>query len=428
MTLTLPITQQGGMVLLLAFAIAAFSALFWLVLPPSDTASKSNDTPTRLLTALAWVLTPIWLVLLAGTLFALWQGFNGTPSLGGSSGGSLGLGAVIVAILSAPFVIWTTVLKHRALGFQKEGHLTDRISKAVEQLGAEKTVKEAGVETTKPNIEVRIGGILSLERIAQDSCAYDKGRDHVRVMEILCAYVRENARAESLEPSTPPFNTKVLRIDIQTALDVIKRRSSIQRQLEATARYRLDLRATDLSGCDLSQGNLAGAKFWRSRLEATNFNNCDLSGAQMQECLLNFAKFRQATLKGTNMDWCVIRLHEGSFGSTIIRAKELAVSVVGADLSGISHMGRKAINTFGNLDTKLSLSQEEVRDNLLALRADLFDAERNQDAAKIPQLETQIANHPMAYWSELDSSDLALGEDRKEFNERHGLTGWPYED
>jgi hypothetical protein len=74
------------------------------------------------------------------------------------------------------------------------------------------------------------------------------------------------------------------------------------------------------------------------------------------------------------------------------------------------------------------LSQEEVRDNLLALRADLFDAERNQDAAKIPQLETQIANHPMAYWSELDSSDLALGEDRKEFNERHGLTGWPYED
>jgi hypothetical protein len=62
-------------------------------------------------------------------------------------------------------------------------------------LGAEKTVKRKGVETTVPNIEVRIGAILSLERIAQDSTKHDKGRDHVRVMEILCAYIRENAPA-----------------------------------------------------------------------------------------------------------------------------------------------------------------------------------------------------------------------------------------
>ncbi|SEO02538.1 hypothetical protein SAMN05216227_104027, partial [Pseudorhodobacter antarcticus] len=47
--------------------------------------------------------------------------------------------------------------------------MTDRISKAVEHLGAEKTIKVKGndengkditVEETKPNIEVRIGGAL----------------------------------------------------------------------------------------------------------------------------------------------------------------------------------------------------------------------------------------------------------------------------
>ena len=117
---------------------------------------------------------------------------------------SLGAGALIVAILSAPFLVWNTVIRHRALGFQKEGHLTDRLAKAVEQLGAEKTVKRivenpdgstATRETTEPNLEVRIGGLLSLERVAQDSTAYDKGRDHVRVMEIICAYVRNNAPA-----------------------------------------------------------------------------------------------------------------------------------------------------------------------------------------------------------------------------------------
>jgi hypothetical protein len=50
-----------------------------------------------------------------------------------------------------------------------------------------------------PNIEVRLGAILALERIAQDSTATDEGRDHVRVMEILCAYIRENAPASEAQ-------------------------------------------------------------------------------------------------------------------------------------------------------------------------------------------------------------------------------------
>ncbi|MFZ1468299.1 MAG: pentapeptide repeat-containing protein, partial [Paracoccaceae bacterium] len=79
---------------------------------------------------------------------------------------------------------------------------------------------------------VRIGAILSLERIAQDSTAYDKGRDHVRVMEILCAYVRENAPAKEAKedlagPLGPPKQ------DISQALKVIGRRSVEQRLVEA---------------------------------------------------------------------------------------------------------------------------------------------------------------------------------------------------
>jgi hypothetical protein len=52
---------------------------------------------------------------------------------------------------------------------------------------------------TVPNLEVRIGAILSLERIAQDSTRHDSGRDHVRVMEILCSYIRHNAPARVAE-------------------------------------------------------------------------------------------------------------------------------------------------------------------------------------------------------------------------------------
>lgn len=144
---------------------------------------------------LSVILSVLFAMALAAGFALLLRTFAGSPT---SPGGSLGTGALIVAILGAPFLIWSTVLKHQTVRYQKEGHITDRINKAVEQLGTEKSVKRDGEETTVPNIEVRIGAILSLERIAQDSTRYDKGRDHVRVMEILCAYVRENSNA------TPP--------------------------------------------------------------------------------------------------------------------------------------------------------------------------------------------------------------------------------
>lgn len=139
--------------------------------------------------------------------------------------GAAGIATLIVAIIGGPFLVWRTIIAHRTLGFQKEGHITDRISKAVEQLGAEKTTKkqlankdgkklfhkgDSGeidlklpvmIEETEPNIEVRIGGLLSLERIAQDSVRYDGGRDHVRVMEIICAYVRQNSSSSQSQSS-----------------------------------------------------------------------------------------------------------------------------------------------------------------------------------------------------------------------------------
>ena len=58
---------------------------------------------------------------------------------------TLGAGALAAAVLGSPFIIWSTVLKHRTVMFQKEGHITDRINTATEQLGAEKTIKQAEI-------------------------------------------------------------------------------------------------------------------------------------------------------------------------------------------------------------------------------------------------------------------------------------------
>ena len=87
----------------------------------------------------------------------------------------------------------------RQVDVAEQGHITDRINNAVQGLGTEKTVKAGEDEKTAPNIEVRVGAIYALERIAQDS-----DRDHIQIMEILRAYIRENAPADSAELSPYP--------------------------------------------------------------------------------------------------------------------------------------------------------------------------------------------------------------------------------
>ncbi|PKP81108.1 MAG: hypothetical protein CVT80_13895 [Alphaproteobacteria bacterium HGW-Alphaproteobacteria-2] len=220
-----------------------------------------SDTPDwRVARPLGPLLSVILALLFIGAVTAAFVAL--ARAISGSEGTTgLGTGALVIGLLGAPFLVWSTVIKHQTLRYQKEGHITDRISRAVEQLGSEKTVKKAGREETVPNIEVRIGAILSLERIAQDSTTHDNGRDHVRVMEILCAYVRENAKAETAEDhpfgewkplkedataeerkaydkrarqlGDWAFNLKPPRADVQLALTVIGRRTAEQRRVEA---------------------------------------------------------------------------------------------------------------------------------------------------------------------------------------------------
>jgi hypothetical protein len=76
----------------------------------------------------------------------------------------------------------------RNYALSRESQVTDRYTKAIEQLGSSE-------------LDIRIGGIYALERIARDSA-----RDHPVVMEVLQTFVREHsptpfARASEAEQS-----------------------------------------------------------------------------------------------------------------------------------------------------------------------------------------------------------------------------------
>jgi uncharacterized protein YjbI with pentapeptide repeats len=252
--------------------------------------------------------------------------------------------ALLMGVLAAAATIFFSIIRvwinERTASAAEEGLITDRISKAVEGLGAEKTVKDAGGESTKPNLEVRIGAIYALERIAQDSL-----RDHIQIMEILCAYIRENAplretpknpfaiweakaakhRQDKEMPQSPEIrewarNLEKPRTDIQLALEVIGRRKprQIKNERAATVRgskigYRLDLRSACLQGADLSEldftyglleaAQLEGADLDSARLQRTDLRLTQLQGAyiysaQLQEAYLSGAQLQGADLSG----------------------------------------------------------------------------------------------------------------------------------
>jgi hypothetical protein len=69
----------------------------------------------------------------------------------------------------------TVELSQQTLALTERGQVTDRYTRAIEQLGSDK-------------IDVRIGGIYALERIARDSPA-----DRAAIGEVLTAFVRSHA-------------------------------------------------------------------------------------------------------------------------------------------------------------------------------------------------------------------------------------------
>ena len=207
---------------------------------------------------------------------------------------------VLVAASTVPFAlirVWindrTIKAAERTTNAAEQGLITDRINTAVTGLGVEKTVKQTAsdgnvTENTDANIEVRLGAVYALERISQDS-----DRDHMQIMEILCAYIRTNApwdmdtdAPSDPETSTPPKNT---RADIQAALTVIGRRAPDKIALERTKGFELDLRDAYLGGAALRDGDFAQAVFFGSNFQFALLLRTNLKGAKLQNANLSYA-------------------------------------------------------------------------------------------------------------------------------------------
>jgi hypothetical protein len=255
-----PVAVLAGVAIL---ALAVVVALIWPitdVIAAHDVGSVTGaKRPPALLTAREAVRTQL-LTLGAGVFAA---------------------GALVYTARNFSLSRRTVELTRQTLELSEQGQVTDRYTKAVEQLGSS-------------SLGVRIGGIFALERIARDSI-----KDHPTVMEVLASFVRDESPAGEAPDNIEAFPVST-RLDVQSAAVVIGRRD-VTRDLR-----QVNLVRCDLTGLDLTGANLANVNLYRSRLIHTILQDADLSGAVLGESDMRHAYLLQATAVGADFSRCLL--------------------------------------------------------------------------------------------------------------------------
>ena len=244
-----------------------------------------------------------------------------------------GARATLALILAAAGLLLGAALVWRRYELSREPRSYERFARAVEQLASERGDGSA-------RTEARLGGIYALEQLAIES-----EREYWPVIEVLSAYVRENAPWRPAERN--PGNG-VLRPtpDIQAVMAVLGRRGPPP--AATTERRMLDLRETDLRGVNLSGGQLEGvilqgahldqADAIRAVLTRCNLRDAHLAGASLSEADLESASLARANverarlnganLKGADLSGCNLR------GADLLEANLRGCNLKDADLRG----------------------------------------------------------------------------------------------
>ncbi|WP_067466678.1 pentapeptide repeat-containing protein [Nocardia amamiensis] len=225
--------------------------------------------------------------------------------------------AAMTTTVAAIAALWFTSQSLRATDNQyklsQQVAVTDRFQKAVDQLTSDK-------------IDIRLGGIYLLERLAKDSPA-----DHPTIFAVLSAFLRTHTSASACETPTPATPAPV---DVQAVLTVIGTREASRDDHRRT----FDLRRTCLSGMQLNAANLT-----RTELGYANLTHAELAFANLVGAQLDRASLTGAHLGGVNLS-CA-RDSGGSLSCASLGEANLTeASLSDADLTGAAFVRANLTN------------------------------------------------------------------------------------
>ena len=188
----------------------------------------------------------------------------------------IGITGSIVAAIGVYYARKQASVTEKSISITQEGQITESFSRAIDQLGSEKT-------------EIRLGAISSLEMIANKSDEY-----YWPIMENLAAYIRENSSIKDMKV----HERDKVQFDIQAILSVIKNRNKPDNFIEPCG---LDLQDTYLCKANLSNTYLEGADLTGTDLTEAHLEGACLRKAHLEGADLTGADLRQAHLEGAHL-------------------------------------------------------------------------------------------------------------------------------
>ena len=272
---------------------------------------KNVEMPALILAIMGIVVLTLWL-----WVRPIWQTIPLIPGADARISSQIELIKTAAAILLGGGVLGTMYFTwrrvnaaERTIEVAQDGQITERFTRAIDQLGSEK-------------VPIRLGGIYALERIARDSA-----EDHWPVMQVMMDCVPRRPSLDK-QPVGDPSERSVP-ADVQAILAVLGRLNT----KHAEPGRRLNLRKADLRGADLRdvnfreailieadlceilldradlQGaNLALAEFRCTILQNANLRGARLAPADFRGADLTSADLRKAKLDGANFQWGPLRL------------------------------------------------------------------------------------------------------------------------
>ena len=381
--------------------------------------------PHEVVAATVYVVGTIISLLMIWAFFASgWTLLLGLADAAKGAENARNLMLSIGAMVAAPFIVWRTWIAHqqwlvgvRQSDTQNQTMHSTMLTKAIELLGTmreEKTAYQNPDGTleprteTVPNIEVRLGAIYLLRRLAEDNA-----RDHAPIIETLCDYIRQNSLQEKQKWERTRKSEDELpspRADIQGAINAVGNKElaalsilrTIQPQKTLSGAFlpnyvfeNLDFSYSNFASSDLRNAKFIGDSvmknidFGLSNLKSTYFSNSDFRNSNFFGVELFDAMFTNANLKGSNflgncfssVIFSNSNITKSDFRSAVLYNTRFIVSDLtvadfmnahffeestirvlklthadfdGADLSVLRELTQEQLETcFGNTDTKL---------------------------------------------------------------------------
>jgi hypothetical protein len=242
---------------------------------PAPAPIGAPDKPRPQIAAVVWIGLGL-LAFAALATFLLWPvphwlTDGSTNRIKDADDARLPIATALVGFVSAGGLLANFVQARRsaekAHALAESNQVTDRYSKAIEQIGTSQ-------------LHIRLGGIFALERIARDSI-----RDRPTVVEVLAAFCRH-----------PPEETRTVAPDVQAAVTVLGR-------MPQPRGARIDLAGANLRDAQLQNADLRGAWLRGTLLQRASLSSAHLEGAHFYDANLDEAFLFDTHLEGAVLGW-----------------------------------------------------------------------------------------------------------------------------